>query len=50
MNIKEAKKELILFTKSIRSDLKEDAEDNFKIAEAIETILNELEKKDKVIK
>lgn len=50
MNIDTAKKEALLFIKYIKTDLKEEAEDNFKTAEAIETLSNELDKKDGIIK
>lgn len=43
-NIEEDIKICNLFTKSIRSDLEEEAEDNFEIAKAIENILADRER------
>ena len=37
------------FVRSIRSDLEEDAPDNFKLAKSIENVLSELKIKDKMI-
>jgi hypothetical protein len=54
MNIEQSVEELKLFINSIRSDLEEDAEDNFRTVKAIETLLTayekEKEKKEELIK
>lgn len=42
MELKEAIQELEMLARSIKTDLEEEAEDNYKIAKAISTVLEEL--------
>lgn len=49
MNIEQSIEELKLFINSIRSDLEEDAEDNFRTVKAIETLLTAYENQQKEI-
>ena len=48
-NIDKDIKNVKSFIRSIKSDLEEDAPDNFKLAKSIENVLSELETKNKII-